>query len=183
MDPGITKRQFVTLLGSSCLGALAVRPQDPATRPAAAPGFPRTIVLVRHAERAAEPKEDPGLTAAGEERARRLAALLAASRVTHLFATEFARTQRTLQPLADLASLEVRQVRGTAPGELLRALAGLPRGAVAVVAGHSNTVPGLLAKLTAGAAVVTIGEDQHDRLFVITQWGEAASALALELRY
>ena len=178
----LTRRSFVGLLGGSGL-ALAAHGQDPATQPAAGP-YPRTIVLVRHAEKAAEPADDPGLSPAGERRAHILSAALGHSGVTHLFATEFARTQKTLQPLATRAGLTVRTVRGGDTAAQLHALAQLPRGAVAVVAGHSNTVPGLVGKLTGGSTKVTIADEEYDRLFVVTQWGAGkAEALAFELRY
>ena len=184
----LTKRRFLAVLGGSCVGGLAgvaARWQDPAepAKPASRASFPRTIVLVRHAERAAEPSDDPGLSPAGEERAERLGAMLAGSGVTHLFASQFARTQRTLEPLAKATGVRVQQVEAGARQALLRALAALPRGAVAVVAGHSNTVPPLLAKLAPDAAAVTIADDEYDRLLVVTQCGEDGAALVLPLRY
>lgn len=189
--PSLSKRGFLGLIGATCLGATGLggaaaalprgRQDGPTT--AAAGSFPRTLLLVRHAERADEPGEDPPLSDAGQARAKRLAAALAGAGVTHLFATEFVRTQRTLQPLAERTHLEVRPIPARRAAALLQALSSLPQGAVAVVAGHSNTVPPLLAKLCPSAAAVTIADDEYDRLFVVTQWGPGQQALALPLRY
>lgn len=145
--------------------------------------YPKTIVLVRHAEKAAEPREDPIISEKGAERAQRLAALLGHGGVTHLFASEFQRTQQTLAPLAVVAGVQPQIVSARDPAALESALASLPRGSVAVVAGHSNTVPALLEKLTGGAARITLAESEYERVFVVTQWGPGKSACALELRY
>ena len=56
----------------------------------------------------------------------------------------------------------------------------LPRGSVAVVVGHSNTVPQMVAELT-GRAAFEIDEGQFDRLFVVTLFGRTGSVV--ELRY
>jgi hypothetical protein len=77
----------------------------------------------------------------------------------------------------------VRTVRAGDAAALPHALAQLPRGAVAVVAGHSNTVPALLETLTGGGTRVTIADEEYDRLFVVTQWGDGPQASAFELRY
>lgn len=146
--------------------------------------FPRAIVLVRHAEKAAEGGTDPALSPAGVQRAERLAQMLAASGVTHLFATEFIRTRTTLEPLSKLAQRPVSEVSARDPKALLSALESLPRGALAVVAGHSNTVPALVERMSGGRSKPTIDESEYDRLFLVVQWGtERGEQLALELRY
>ncbi len=146
--------------------------------------FPRTIVLVRHAEKAAEGGADPALTPAGVQRAERLAQVLAASGATHLFATEFVRTRATLEPLSKRAQRPVTEVSARDGKALLSALESLPRGALAVVAGHSNTVPALVERLSGGRARPTMDESEYDRLFLVVQWGtERGAQLALELRY
>lgn len=189
MSDTLTARQFLgALAGVSALGAVAVARQGGAGQQGGDDtlsklSYPRTIVLVRHAEKAEEPKADPVLTEQGAARAQRLAEMLRHSGVTHLFASEFQRTQATLQPLALVATVVPTIVNARDGAALLSALDSLPRGALAVVAGHSNTVPVLLDKLTAGQAKVEIAETEFDRLFLVTQWGPARAARALELRY
>jgi 2,3-bisphosphoglycerate-dependent phosphoglycerate mutase len=145
--------------------------------------FPKTIVLVRHAEKGEQPPQDPDLSEKGAARAQRLAELFAPSGVTHLFASEFVRSQQTLAPLAVLAGVNVQVVSARQPEALLSALESTPRGSVAVVSGHSNTVPALLEKLTGGQAKIAMQESEYERLFVVTQWGKGRDARALELRY
>jgi broad specificity phosphatase PhoE len=64
--------------------------------------------------------------------------------VTHCFATELKRTRQTLQPLADAIELEIDSIAAADPNALVERVRALPSGSVAVVAGHSNTVPAIV---------------------------------------
>lgn len=188
-----------SILAGACVALLAVTastitPRARASQdPAAAPEQALTVVCVRHAEKAPDGR-DPALTPAGTERAAALARLLGHAGVTHVFASEFRRTRATVAPLAAAAGLTVTVVPAGDPAAQVAALEALPAGAVAVVAGHSNTVPGLVAAL--GGAIEGLAEherygpmladDEYDRLFVVTRHGRADAAprvATLELRY
>lgn len=166
-------------------------PQEEGARPLAGLLYPRTVFVVRHAEKAAEPAQDPSLNERGLARAERLAEVLAHSGVTHLYASEFQRTQETLAPLSAAVGVNVAVVNARDARALLSALDNLPRNGVAVVAGHSNTVPGIVERLAPGSHRVQrdkqsleLTEADYDRLFVVTQWGpEPRDANVLELRY
>jgi phosphohistidine phosphatase SixA len=168
----------------------AARGQD-AGRPPPGLFYPRTVIVVRHAEKAAEPADNPVLDERGRARAERLAALLRHSGVTHLFASEYQRTQETLRPLAGAVGASVTTVSARDARALLSALDNLPRNSVAVVAGHSNTVGPIVAALAPGSlqvkqarASLELTEADYDRVFCVTRWGpEAADASVLELRY
>ncbi len=163
-----------------------------ATRPAnTANTAPRSVFLVRHAEKAADPGPDPVLSEPGRARAEALAHMLGDAGVTHLFCTEYQRTRLTLEPLAAATGVEVeplsaRDVAGTA--ERLRAL---PPGAVAVVAGHSNTVPaiaralgGELSDLHDSQYGEVLSEEDYDRLpLLILPAAAEPAAHVLELNY
>jgi broad specificity phosphatase PhoE len=76
----------------------------------------KLVFVVRHAERAdagMQAQNDPPLSAAGEARAQKLAAMLADSGVKDIFATEFKRTQDTAKPLAMKTGVAVEQVGST----------------------------------------------------------------------
>ncbi|MEZ6018306.1 MAG: phosphoglycerate mutase family protein [Planctomycetota bacterium] len=143
-----------------------------------------TVVLLRHAEKATDDPRDPSLSEAGVARAARVSELFANAGVTHVFASEFRRTRDTVAPLAARAGVEVvahpaRDVTG-----LAAQLRALPAGSVAVVAGHSNTVPALAAALGVELpGLVTpagsrggpmLDEASYDRIFVLTRRQEAA---------
>ena len=143
----------------------------------------RQVVLVRHAEKAADDPRDPSLTAAGKRRAEALATILGSAGVTHLFCSEFRRTRDTLAPLASSRGLELTVVPAREPTQLVAALHALPAGAVAVVAGHSNTVPELVHAL--GGPVGSMTDEQYDRLFllVLPAQGAGPALSTVELRY
>lgn len=152
------------------------------------------VFLVRHAEAQQGAGSDPGLSPKGDARAHELARLLASAGVTHLFASEYQRTQQTLAPLAQEAGLEVTVVSARDPEAQVSALRALEAGAVAVVAGHSNTVPTLVKLL--GGSMRGVEETRHglmfdeshfDRLVLVVLQpqsdGAAEYVSCLEMRY
>ena len=145
--------------------------------------YPKTVVLVRHAEKGADDPRDPGLSAAGEQRARELARLLGRAGVTHLYASEFRRTRATLEPLSLVCGAAIQTVSARDPEALVSALAELPRGSLAVVAGHSNTVPALVHLLAPKHEAFVLSEGDHDRLYAVTLTGDRGPATVLELRF
>jgi len=174
-------RMKLALVTAALLLALAaVSPQtvpngeEPAT----------TILLVRHAEKLAD-SGDPPLSGEGLARAAALARTLTDVGVTGLSATPYRRTQETLRPLAEMTGLtiEVRPVDMSSPQAYADALvAGLLEdyaGGTVVVAGHSNTVPLILAALGI-AGPRSIGDDEYDDLFLVrVAPGKTASLLHL----
>jgi phosphohistidine phosphatase SixA len=179
----VTRRSRSTVVAALVMlaGLVDAPPLSAARRhPTAAP---RTVVLVRHAEKQVTQDKDPPLSEAGAARALELSRHLARAGVTHLWATEWRRTRETLAPLADATGLEVRALPATESAALLSALSRLPAGSVAVVAGHSDTIPALVRALVAdGRPIPDLGSGDYDRLFVVTLWDKAPASV-LELRY
>jgi broad specificity phosphatase PhoE len=140
-----------------------------------------TLLLVRHAEKAAEPGDDPPLTEAGRERAAALARMAASSGVSAVYATQYLRTQQTVEPLAAQLGLTIRQRDSGDTDGLVAQVLSENRGQTVVVAGHSNTVPMLVEKLT-GKPVPPIEENEYDNLYVVTSWG-TGHGTAVRLRY
>jgi broad specificity phosphatase PhoE len=103
----------------------------------------RTVILVRHAEKDPAGGEDPGLCERGRERAEELARLLTHSKATHLFASNYKRTQATLAPLARTLGVEPRIISAQDNDKLIDACWQTPSGSTIVVCGHSNTIPKL----------------------------------------
>ena len=146
----------------------------------------QVIFLVRHAERADAGGQrtggmmgnDPPLSAAGQERAKKLAALLASAEVKHIFTTEFTRTQQTAAPLAALTQITPVTSASSNAAQLVdqvRKAAGN-----VLVVGHSNTVPELLKRL--GVTPVTIGDNDYDNLFIVVR-PSTGEATLVRLRY
>ena len=93
---------------------------------------------------------------------------------------------------AKALGLEPTSLSAREPERQVEALRALPRGSVAVVCGHSNTVPDLVRRL--GAEVTGLEEhprygeilphDAYDRLFLVTLSTEPKAAThATEMRY
>jgi len=179
--------------GALLLAAPLVAGAGAQTQPATAE--PIVVVVVRHAEKAADDPRDPTLSGAGERRAEALAGLLRDAGVTHLFCTEYRRTRLTVEPLARARGLQIQQVAADDPAVQVAALRALPAGSVAVVAGHSNTVPalvrGLGGSLDRTERHETYGEmladDAYGRMFLVVlppgNGGAAAGVQTLELHY
>src|SRR5207249_10611921 len=75
------------------------------------------VVIVRHAEKAANGGNDPDLSSAGRGRAEALARILKDSGITAIFTTELKRTQETAAPTATSAHVTPTMVaaKDTAP--------------------------------------------------------------------
>jgi broad specificity phosphatase PhoE len=140
-----------------------------------------TVMIVRHAEKAAEPADDPPLTEAGRQRAALLAHVASSSGISAAYATQYLRTQQTVEPLAAQLGLTVKQLDSGDTDGLVSQLLSENRGQTVVVAGHSNTVPVLVEKLT-GKTVPPIDESEYDNLYVVTGWGLERGTV-LRLRY
>lgn len=130
---------------------------------------PTTVFVVRHAEK--EPGKDPALTGAGSDRAAELARMLRDAPIENVYSSQFRRTRDTAARVAAGAGKEVIVV--PAAGDLTeraQALAlrilGENRGASALVAGHSNTVPLLIEALGVSSAP-RLTEQDYDDLFVV----------------
>ncbi|HJZ64325.1 MAG TPA: phosphoglycerate mutase family protein [Candidatus Acidoferrum sp.] len=136
-----------------------------------------TVILLRHAEKATQPPDDPPLTAAGRARANVLADALADSGVSAIFVTQFRRTAETAAPLAGRLHIQPQVIPAANSQELVESVRGIQNGTVVVV-GHSNTIPTTIAGL-GGPSAVVIAESEFDNLFVLTLGPPATSFLRL----
>ena len=139
------------------------------------PGAASLVVLVRHAEKAAEPASDPPLTAAGVARAQALAAALRDAEVSAIITTQLRRTRETAQPLAMRRGLTPEVVpinRGAIAAHVETAVAAVRRhaGGVVLVVGHNNSVPAIIAAL-GGPRLPDICESVYANLFVLVATG------------
>ncbi len=162
-----------TLLRAAVL--LAVASPVPAANPAA------TVILVRHAERAGTMAGEEGISAVGRCRAEALARVLADAGVKRVFTTEVARTRETSEPVAKMQGIRPETVPAKDVDGLVAKLRAGGPGDVALVVGHSNTLPQVVERLGAGKAPA-IADDEYDRMFVVTLTGPNQANL-LALRY
>lgn len=151
---------------------------------------PVTVFIVRHAEKSKDHPRDPNLSAVGLRRAQGLRRQLESVGITHLYSTPYKRTRQTLEPLAQHTGVGIQSYSPREPEEFARQLRNLSPGSKAVVAGHSNTVPGLAEAL--GCSLQNLKgsyqgqpilmENEYDRLLVLHISGNRKSSL-LEMRY
>lgn len=130
-----------------------------------------TVVLVRHAEKAADQGSDPSLTEAGKQRAEALASVLHDFSADVFYASQYKRTQETLQPLATQQgkNITIKPIQGKLDDfanalktEMLQDHCGKN----VVIAGHSNTIPALIQAWCNQSA--PIQDSEHHHLFVAT---------------
>ena len=140
--------------------------------PAAAPSTRQAtvVLLVRHAEKAPAPADDPPLSEAGSVRARALAAALADAGVDAIVVTPRLRTRATAQPLADARGLQPEEVAlaGGAAAHAQAVAAAVRRhaGGVVLVVGHSNTIPAIVAAL-GGPSFPDLCDGEYSNLYML----------------
>jgi broad specificity phosphatase PhoE len=132
-----------------------------------------TIVLVRHAEKQVGAIDDAPLTPQGEQRATRLAQMFgdseALGRVQKIYVTDTRRSQQTAASLAQRLGIEPTMVEARiSNADLARKVLRENRGGLAIVVGHSNTVPQLVGELSGRDQVPEMGDEEYDTLYVVT---------------
>jgi len=153
---------------------------------------PITVFLIRHAEREAEPKQDPPLSKDGIARSQALARLLSSAGIKAIFTSQYARTKQTAGPLAEKLGLTVtsftlktnpsnpRQIAEESTAEVTNKILEHAGQSVLVI-GHSNSIPDVI-KMLGGDVVPTIDEKKFDDLFVVTVYAKG-KAKVVQLKY
>lgn len=142
------------------------------------------ILVIRHAERndlescspatvKGRPNPTLQLTGGQSPRAQALAHVGGEDSIAAIYASEFCRTQQTVQPLATQLGHTVNVVdQFEADGStvnvdnLIDQIWTNNRGQVVLVAGHTSTVPVIIERLS-GITVAPIDETEFDNLFVV----------------
>ena len=134
-----------------------------------------TIFIVRHADRASVPVDDPGLTVAGQRRAEDLAATLQNAGITAVVTTDLRRSRETAAPLTSKLKISAQAFPLPSKGsktereqhitEIVDAIRKQKSGAVLVV-GHETTVPLIITAL-GGPKIPDICPSVYDALFIL----------------
>jgi phosphohistidine phosphatase SixA len=151
-----------------------------------------TVFLLRHAERADEPRQDPPLTEKGVARSQALARLLGNAGIKAIFTSQFTRTKMTAEPLAKQLGITAtaislktspsnpRAIAEESTRETVDKIMSHAGGSVLLV-GHSNSIPDVI-KMLGGDVVPTIDEKKFDDLFVVTVYS-SGKAKVVQLKY
>ena len=153
---------------------------------------PKTVFLIRHAEREDEPRQDPPLKKEGVARSQELARLLGSAGIKAIYTSQFARTKLTAEPLATKLGLTVapislkisptnpRQIAEESTTEVVTKIMERP-GENVLVVGHSNSIPDVI-KMLGGDVVPTIDERKFDDLFIVTVYAKG-KAKVTQIKY
>jgi broad specificity phosphatase PhoE len=132
---------------------------------------PATVIVVRHAEKAEQPADNPPLTNEGAMRADQLAEAVRHAGITAIYSTPYARTLQTAGAVARALNLSVSET--PLPNRSVAAYAAdvatrvRRDGGVIMVVGHSNTM-GAVIKALGGPDIGEIADPRYDDLFVVT---------------
>jgi broad specificity phosphatase PhoE len=130
-----------------------------------------TVFVMRHAEKAETPAEDPPLSPAGEARALELAQHFGrgpkALGFDGIIVSELRRTQETVRPLANHLGIPVIVVPAGDPAEAARRALDENRGGRVLIVGHSNTVPAIVEALS-GEKVPEMSELEYGVVYVVS---------------
>jgi phosphohistidine phosphatase SixA len=132
-----------------------------------------TIVVIRHAEKQIGTIDDAPLSPQGEQRATRLAQMFGDSesfgRVKQIYVTDTRRAQQTAAGLAQRLGLKPVVVEGKdSASDIASRVMRENRGGLAIVIGHSNTVPQIVKELSDAHEVPAIGDEEFDTMYVVT---------------
>jgi broad specificity phosphatase PhoE len=122
------------------------------------------VVIVRHAEKAANGGNDPDLSSAGRARAEALARIFKDSGITTIFTTEFKRTQETAAPMATSTHVTPTVVAAKDTAALVARLHQLSGNALVV--GHGDTIANILKALGINRPI-NIPEADYSELFIV----------------
>jgi len=131
-----------------------------------------TVIFVRHAEKAAEPADDPPLSEAGERRVAELTRQLVdadvVAGVDAVYATPFRRTVETAKPVADALGLSVNTYDAADTEAIMEKIVREHKGKIILVVGHSNTLPLLIGNMGASKKVPPIAENEYDNIYIVS---------------
>jgi broad specificity phosphatase PhoE len=125
---------------------------------------PAVIVLVRHAEKVDESR-GADLTPSGRRRAHALAEMLRHAGIDAVYSTDYLRTRETAKPTAERIGKPIDIYDGDALSAFASELRS--KGGRALVVGHSDTTPELVASL-GGDPGPDIAPEEYDRIYVLT---------------
>ncbi|MGB7069621.1 MAG: phosphoglycerate mutase family protein [Pyrinomonadaceae bacterium] len=126
----------------------------------------KLIILVRHAEKADNTNADPDLSPAGRDRAKRLIGAIGKYRPGAFFSTDFKRTRDTIAPLAKRRNKQLQIYDAKKPRDLIDAIA-VSKTKRIVIAGHSNSIPGLANLLIKKDLFKNLDESEYTVIWLV----------------
>lgn len=128
------------------------------------------IYLVRHAEKATTPADNPVLTEDGNKRAGDLMRKLQDKNVKRIYVTQFSRTQMTGDSMRIQLGIDTVKYLAEENGNDLFAkiLSHRDAGKTILIIGHSNTVPDYILKLgVSNYPTANIPDKEFDNIYLV----------------
>ncbi len=126
-----------------------------------------TYYVVRHAEKATEPRQDPPLTEEGQKRAERLKVLLADKGIKQIYSSDYVRTRETARPTAEVLNLTIESYNHGGKQEVFIDQMKASKKNTLIV-GHSNTIRYVINGLAEEETLKQdLQDDEYSNLFLI----------------
>jgi 2,3-bisphosphoglycerate-dependent phosphoglycerate mutase len=131
-----------------------------------------TVIFVRHAEKAAQPADDPGLSPAGQKRVAELTRQLrdadVIAGIDAVYSTPYTRSEETARPIAEALGLPINSYDAADSEAIMEFIVKKHKGKIILVVGHSNTLPLLMAGMGASKRVPPIAENEYDNIYIVS---------------
>jgi broad specificity phosphatase PhoE len=133
-----------------------------------------TVIFVRHAD--LEPgvalDSDPSLSAAGRERAERLADFLqdvdVVQSVDYIFMSPMKRTQETAAPLAQRLGIKTEITDESLVEHFVRRVLRRHKGEITLIVADAEAIPPLIDELHGSKRLPPFAPDDYDELYIVT---------------
>lgn len=131
-----------------------------------------TVIVIRHAEKAADGSSDPSLNAAGEARAQTLARMFGDARtpgrIDAIYVSAPLRNRLTAAPLAARLGLTPIVAGQDDIHAFLGRVLRENDGHRVLIVGHSDTVPAIVSALSGQQGIPAIGADDYGNMYIVT---------------
>lgn len=126
----------------------------------------KTVILVRHAEKADVTSQDPELSAEGKQRAERLVRVIRKYKPGAIYSTDYKRTRDTVAPTAVKRGKHVQIYDARKPQELIDQIMASKTKRF-LIAGHSNTIPGLANLLGKKELFKNLDDSEYGAIWIV----------------
>jgi broad specificity phosphatase PhoE len=128
-----------------------------------------TFIVVRHAEKMADGSKNPELSPEGKKRADALAKILNKLEINKIYSTNYARTQQTVQPIAQAKGLTINEYEAKPQAAFFQKLLQENEGKTVLIVGHSNTVNEILNILTQTQKYKPLEDSEYQHIFIVAK--------------
>ena len=167
------------------IGATAILPiVAPLAQSPSSPDQPSLIVIIRHADRAASPADDPPLSDEGKARAQELVRVLKGIDFSMVITSQTKRARETAAPIAEALNIATEVVPLTSRGSpevylnAVKAAADKNSGKSVLIVTHTQRI-GSVIEAFGGPKILTMCEESFDHLFLLVPRQVGSKFIAL----